>query len=64
MKGRIINGVFWAVIAVALIVYCIIEWHKVDGRGESLAIMIGMYCSCLFAVWYTIDQSIKEYKQK
>lgn len=64
MKGRIINGVFWAVIAVSLIVYCAIEWRKNGCGWESLACMIGMYGSCLFAVWYTIDQTIKERNQK
>lgn len=32
MRARIINGVFWAVIAVSLIVYCAIEWHN-NGCG-------------------------------
>ena len=64
MKGRIINGVFWAVIAVSLIVYCAIEWHNNGCGRESLACMIGMYGSCLTGVWYTIDQTIKERNQK
>ena len=64
MKARIINGVIWATIAVVLITYCAIEWHKSGCGWETLACMIGFYGACMFGVWCTIDQTIKERNQE
>ena len=64
MRARIINGVFWAVVAASLIVYCAIEWHHNGCGWESLACMIAMYGSCLCGLWFAADQTIKEYQQE
>lgn len=61
MKARIYNGIFWASIAIVLIVYCCKEWHANGCEWNVLVIMIGMYGSCLGGVWYAADQTIKEY---
>lgn len=64
MKARIINGIIWATIAIVLIVYVCIEWHKNGCGWESLAVMIVMYGSCLGGLWFASDQTIKEYQQE
>lgn len=62
-KARIINGIVFAVIAITLIVYVCIEWHRQGCGWYSLFALIAMYGSCLTGVWYTIDQTIKEWNK-
>ena len=62
-KARIINGIVFAVIAITLIVYVCIEWHRQGCGLYSLFALIAMYGSCLTGVLYTIDQTIKEWNK-
>lgn len=64
MKARIITGIIFAVIAIILIVYVCIEWNKNGCGWKSLACMIAMYGSCLGGLWYSADQTIKEYQKE
>ena len=62
MKARIINGIFWAILAVTLIVYVCIEWHKNGCDWDTLVVAIIFYTCMPAALWFTIDQTIKEWK--
>ena len=58
---RIINGVFWAILAVSLSVIVCLEWHKngCDWKALLLATLFYAVISAGFA--YIVDKTIKEH---
>lgn len=59
-RKRIIAGSIFAIIACVLIPYVCVVWHNQGCEWNSLAAAIAYYGGCLFAIWFTIDQTIKE----
>lgn len=60
-KTRIIVGVVFLIVAIALCIGTVICWCRIDCSLWSLAGAIFFYTSALFAVWYTFDDAIKQY---
>lgn len=54
---RIINAVFWGVLAVACIVGSLISWNNVDAL--SVIVAVGVYGMINFTIAGTIDDTLK-----
>lgn len=54
----IVGGVFGAV-AMVLIPYVCVEWARQGCGWGSLVAAITFYGSCLFGIWFTIDQALQ-----
>lgn len=59
-KNRIIIGIIFAVLAIALNVFVVIEWHKQLCDIKSLVLAVIFYTSCLTAFWYVLDSAVRE----
>lgn len=59
-RARIINAIAWAVIAVAICIAVVIEWHQQGCKVKSLAIACTMYTAMAAGMGATIDITIKE----
>ena len=58
---RIINGAFWAIIAVALSVIVCLEWHNNGCDRTALLVAIIFYTVISAGFAYIVDQTIKEH---
>lgn len=56
---RIINAVFWAVLAIVLVVYVCIEWHRQGCSVSSLALAAALYLAGCGAFWFIFDEHIR-----
>lgn len=63
-RARIINAIAWAIIAVAICIAVVIEWHQQGCEVKSLAIACAMYTAMAAAVGGTIDATLKERYEK
>lgn len=63
-KIRIILAVVFAVIMVVLTAFVVHKWHELQCNWTSLVGAVAFYVLFVGAVWFTIDQTVKEANQK
>lgn len=55
---RIIIGVFFAIVAIAVVTLVCYYWHGRGCETESLLAAAAFYFAANAAIWYTIDSSL------
>jgi len=58
---RIINGTFWAIIAIVLSTIVCLEWHENGCDWTALLVAIIFYTVLSAGFAYMVDQTIKEH---
>lgn len=56
---RIINAVFWAVLATVIVVYVCIEWHRQGCGVSSLVLATAVYLTGCGGFGYIADEHIR-----
>lgn len=60
MALRIFVSVLWGGFMLAVIILVCITWNDMGCGVGSLIMASVFYCTIMFALWYTMDSSIKE----
>lgn len=57
---KIINGVFWSVLAIALNIGVVVVWHSNGNSTKGLVLGCALYTLCCAGLWYCIHNHINE----
>ena len=57
--SRIINAIFWIVMATVIVTMSVIEWAKQGCGTTALLLMVGMYTSICATLYGVIDAALQ-----